>query len=85
MTGRIAAMSIDGTPVSESDAARMQVEEEMHAEWRRRTVRVIAAAARDVNDCRMLISILGLDGDVEQARAEKSGQRSKRRRSHAAA
>lgn len=76
---------MDGTPVSEAEAARIQVEEQMHAEWRRRTVRVVAAAARDVNDCRMLISILGLDGDVEAARTEKSVQRPKRRRTHAAA
>ena len=31
MTGRIGAMSIDGTLVSETDIARMQAEEALHA------------------------------------------------------
>jgi hypothetical protein len=78
-------MSMDRTPVSEADAVRIQVEEEMHAQWRRRTVRVVAASAQDVSDCRMLISILGLEDDVEAARAEQSPRRTKRRRTHAAA
>jgi hypothetical protein len=78
-------MSMDRSSVSEADAARMQVEEEMHAQWRRRTVRVVAAAAQDASDCRMLISILGLEDDVEAARAERSPRRTKRRRAHAAA
>ena len=76
MTGRIAAMSIDGTPVSETDMDRIVAEERLHDEWRRRTVRVVAAAAHDAADCRMLLSILGLEADVVQAaRAEKKPQR----------
>ncbi|MGH8959751.1 MAG: hypothetical protein ACRDWT_00850 [Jatrophihabitantaceae bacterium] len=99
MTGRIAAMSMDGTPVSEADAARIHAEEEMHAQWRRRTVRVVASAAHDVSDCRLLISILGLDEDIQAARAEHArpakagpgtagsgtGTRRPRRSTHAAA
>ena len=46
MTGRIGALSIDGTPISEADVARMQAEEALHAEWQRKAVRVVAAAAR---------------------------------------
>ena len=76
---------MDGTPVSDADVARIHAEEEMHAQWRRATVRVVASAAQDASDCRMLISILGLDGDVEAARAEKAPHRARRRRSHAAA
>jgi hypothetical protein len=71
MTGRIAAMTIDGTPVSDADIARLHAEEELHAEWRRKTARVIAASAHDVEDCRMLLDILGLGTDVvREARAE---------------
>jgi len=64
-------MTVDGTPVSDADIARMQAEEQLHSEWQRRTVRVVAAAASDAQDCRMLLSILGLDHQVvAQARAE---------------
>lgn len=57
-------MTVDGTPVSDADVARMRAEEELHAEWQRRTVRVVASAASDAEDCRLLLSILGLDHDV---------------------
>lgn len=64
-------MTVDGTPVSDADIARMQAEEQLHSEWQRRTVRVVAAAASDAQDCRMLLSILGLDTRVvAEARAE---------------
>jgi hypothetical protein len=73
MSGRI-TMTVDGTPVSDADLARMHAEEELHAEWQRRTVRVVAASATDAEDCRMLLSILGLDDDVvAQAKAELAG------------
>ena len=76
MTGRIAAMSIDGTPVSEADMERIESEERLHDEWRRRTVRVVASASHDAADCRMLLSILGLDADIVQAaRAQKKPRR----------
>jgi hypothetical protein len=78
-------MSMDGTPVSHADAARIEAEEAMHAKWRRRTVRVVASAANDVSDCRMLLSVLGLDDDVEAARVEKTPRPAGRRRAHAAA
>ena len=71
MTGRIAAMTIDGTPVSDADIARLHAEEALHAEWRRKTARVVAASATSVEDCRMLLDILGLDTEVvREARAE---------------
>jgi hypothetical protein len=78
-------MSMDGTPVSQADVARIEAEELMHAQWRRATVRVVAGAARDVADCRMLIEILGLEHDVEAARAETSHKRPRRRRARTAA
>jgi hypothetical protein len=79
-------MTMDGSPVSEADVARIEAEEQMHAQWRRRTVRVVASAATDATDCRMLLSILGLEEDVEAARADAAPRPAKRRRrAHAAA
>jgi hypothetical protein len=69
-TSRVAAMSMDGTPVSDADLARMHAEEELHAHWRRSAVRVVAASAHDAADARLLLSILGLADDVAAARAE---------------
>jgi hypothetical protein len=71
MTARIGTMSIDGTPISEADMARIEAEEKLHAEQQRSAVRVIAASALDADDCRTLLSILGLDHDtVVAARAQ---------------
>ncbi|MDQ2748597.1 MAG: hypothetical protein M3Y44_03545 [Actinomycetota bacterium] len=64
MTGRIGAMAIDGTPISATDVARMEAEEVLHAEWQRKAVLVVAASAADAHDCRLLLSILGLDAEV---------------------
>jgi hypothetical protein len=64
MTQRIGAMAIDGTPISASDMARLRAEEELHAEGQRKAVRVVAASALGAEDCRLLLSILGLDGSV---------------------
>jgi hypothetical protein len=86
MTGRIAAMSIDGTPISAADVARMQAEEKLYAERRRRTARVVAAAAHNVDDCRMLLDMLGLDrGVVVEARGDSKPPTPRKRRSRAAA
>ena len=54
---------MDGTPISAADVARMEADEALHAEWARKAVRVVAASSEDANDCRMLLAILGLDGD----------------------
>lgn len=64
MTARVGTMSVDGTPISRADLARIEAEERLHAEQQRRAVQVVAAAAHDVDDCRMLLSMLGLDHDV---------------------
>ena len=71
MTARIGTMSIDGTPISEADLARIEAEEKLHADQRRSAVRVVAASAIDADDCRTLLSILGLDRQiVAEARAQ---------------
>jgi hypothetical protein len=71
MTARIGTMSIDGTPISEADMARIEAEEKLHAQQQRSAVRVVAASALDADDCRTLLSILGLDkAIVAEARAE---------------
>ncbi|GAB2479340.1 hypothetical protein [Jatrophihabitans fulvus] len=71
MTARIGTMSVDGTPISQADMARIEAEEALHAQQRRAAVKVIAASATDADDCRMLLSILGLDdATARAARAE---------------
>ena len=71
MTAHVGTKSVDGTPISQTDLARIEAEETLHAEQQRKAVRVVAAAATDVDDARMLLSILGLRDDVvTSARAE---------------
>jgi hypothetical protein len=66
-------MSIDGTPISESDLARIAAEDKLHTEQQRGAVRVVAASALSADDCRTLLSILGLDLEiVASARAMTS-------------
>jgi hypothetical protein len=86
MTVRIGTMSIDGTPISGADMARIEAEEKLHAEQQRKAVRVIAGCAHDAADCRSLLSMLGLDREVVLAArrqaatprqaAKRSGSRS---------
>lgn len=64
-------MSVDGTPISRADLARIEAEDALHAQERRSAAKVIAAASTDVEDARMLLSILGLDdATVRAARSE---------------
>jgi hypothetical protein len=67
MTGRGAGLSMDGTPISQADIARMETEERLLAERQRRAARVIAAASHNADDCRMLLDILGLDTEIVAA------------------
>lgn len=60
-------MSVDGTPISETDLARIHAEEALHAEQQRKAVRVVASAAADADDCRTLLSMLGLEDDIVMA------------------
>lgn len=93
MTGRNATLSMDGTLISQADIARMEQEERLHAQRQRQAARVIAAAARDADDCRTLLDMLGLGHDVVVAARKECGPsaapaprtaRSSRRRSRAA-
>jgi hypothetical protein len=66
----LGSMSVDGTPISRTDLARIEAEEKLNEELQRKTVRVIAGAARDADDCRVLLEMLGIDpGTVAAARA----------------
>jgi hypothetical protein len=86
MTGRIGAMSIDGTLISAADVARMQAEEQLHADWQRKAARVVAASSVDVADCRALLDMLGLDtAIVAQAKhGAPVAKPARKRRAHAA-
>lgn len=71
MTARIGAMAIDGIPISDADRARIDAEERLHTQQQRSAVRVVAGGSVDVEDCRMLLSMLGLSGEtVAAARAQ---------------
>lgn len=73
MTGRTGSLSAEGSLISEADLARIAAEEALHAQWQRRAARVVAASARNLADCRMLLDVLGLDeGVLSAARAERS-------------
>jgi hypothetical protein len=74
MTARIGSMSIDGTPISEADMARIEAEEKLHSQQKRSAVRVVAASSLDADDCRTLLSILGLDQAVVAAARAEMGQ-----------
>jgi hypothetical protein len=78
MTMHVGTMSIDGTPISQADMARLAAEEKLHEEQQRKAARVIAAASLDVDDCRMLLAALGLGPDV--VRAARTGAPVKRPR-----
>lgn len=59
--------------MSDADLARIAAEEALHAQWQQRAARVIAASARDLADCRMLLDVLGLDESIlVAARGERS-------------
>lgn len=76
MTGRIAAMSLEGTPISQADLDRIADEERLHAERQRQAVRVVAAAASDADDARMLLEMLGLDRETVAASRKQMPARS---------
>jgi hypothetical protein len=79
MTGRTGSLATESTTISATDAARIAEEERLHAEWQRRAARVIAAGARDLADCRLLLDILGLDsGVLAAARTERPARTSVR-------
>jgi hypothetical protein len=85
MTTRIGTMSIDGTPISQADMARIEAEEKLHAEQQRKAVRVVAGASLDADDCRTLLSILGLDHEVVVSARSQERPAAKRPRKRRAA
>jgi hypothetical protein len=86
MTGRVATMSMDGTPISQADIQRIEEEERLHRARQRKAALVVAATAHDADDCRLLLDILGLGQDVVRAaRTEHAAAATTpRRRSRAA-
>jgi hypothetical protein len=87
MTVRIGTMSVDGTPISQADLARIEAEERLHAEQRRAAVRVIAGCATDAEDCRGLLAMLGLGREVVAAarnRVDRSAAKRSSKRGAAA-
>ena len=83
MTARVGTKSVDGTPISRADLARIEAEEQLHAHERLRAVRVVAAGALGADDCRTLLSILGLDAKVAaRPAAEAAVQPARVKRSH---
>jgi hypothetical protein len=86
MSGRITTLSTDGTTISQADMQRIEAEERLHAEQQRKAARAVAAGARDVDDCRMLLDMLGLDREVVAAarQAPATPTTASRRRSRAA-
>ena len=81
MTLHVGTMSIDGTPISQADMARLEAEEKLHEEQQRKAARVIASASLDAEDCRMLLSALGLGADVvRDARVGRPAKRPRKRR-----
>jgi hypothetical protein len=51
----------------------MEAEEILHSEWQRKAVVVVAGSAVDADDCRLLLSILGLDADVVADARRRAG------------
>ena len=81
MTLHVGTMSIDGTPISHADLARLEAEEKLHEAQQRKAARVVASASLNVEDCRTLLSALGLDIDVvRDARTGSGGKRPRKRR-----
>lgn len=58
---RVGSMSVDGTPISSTDLARIEAEEKLHEQMQVKTVRVIAGASRDAAECRTILDMLGID------------------------
>ncbi len=86
MTARIGAMSGEGTIISDTDRARIEAEDQLHAKEQSGAVRIVAASSLDVEDCRMLLSMLGLGPEaVAAARAQLAAPPKGGRKGRAAA
>jgi hypothetical protein len=74
MTARIGTMSIDGTPISQADMARIEAEDKLHADQQRDAARVVAGSSLDADDCRLLLSILGLEPEIVASARRPAGR-----------
>jgi len=71
---RVGSMSVDGTPISSTDLARIEAEDKLHEAMQVKTVRVIAGASRDAAECRAILDMLGIDrATVVAARGADGG------------
>lgn len=78
MTSRIDAWA--NHSMSDSEAARAEAEAIQHAEDRKKAARVVAAAATDAAEFRILADMLGLDtADLVAARELRHARPRKRR------
>ena len=85
LSSPVSAKSVDGTSISQADLARIEAEEALHEQQQRSAARVVAASATDVEDCRMMFSILGLGPEIVAAAraeiaAEPASKRARKRR-----
>ncbi len=64
---RVGSLSVDGTPISSTDVARIEAEEKLHEAMQIKTVRVIAGASRDAAECRAILDMLGIDSATVMA------------------
>jgi hypothetical protein len=79
MTSRIDAWASGDSKMSDSEAARAEIEAAHHADNRRRAAYVVAACATDVDEFRILADMLGLDdADITAARAERPAKSRRR-------
>jgi hypothetical protein len=60
MTSRLGAFAPDNSLMSQADTDRAEADRRLHEQERKLAVRVVAAAAYDATDCRLLLDILGL-------------------------
>jgi hypothetical protein len=79
MTSRIDAWASGDSKMSDSEAARAEVETAHHADNRRRAALVVAACAADADEFRILAEMLGLDvADIAAARGERPSKSRRR-------
>jgi hypothetical protein len=57
-------MSLDGTPISQTDLDRMAEEERLFSTRQRQVARVVAGASHSVEDARTLLDMLGLSTEI---------------------
>lgn len=90
MTSMMSSFAAEGH-ISSSELLRAESEAAHHAENRVRAVRVVAGISDTVDDCRELLSILGLGtadivmarDEIRQAHEDRSGTKPRRKKTAA--